>query len=137
MVKVVGTRDFGEIHTLSCAVQVFEPGIGIAHFEQQTLAQSLVDALVDLGLTVLTDETLFSDEGVYELEFSQLVVAVDGVFGGGLDPHALQLLLQTLVLLLRQVLLELGRICSVAPLQQQLQFGRGGVVVVECPLAGV
>jgi len=73
---------------------------------------------------------------VHELHLGQLVVSVDGVLGGRLQPETLQLLLEALILTLGQVLVELGGVWPVAVGQFVLELGGGGGVLVHAPGAG-
>jgi len=59
------------------------------------------------------------------------------VFAWGFDVRALELLLERLVLLLRQVLVEERGVGSSATLHFELDFGGHGLVLVDDPLAGV
>jgi len=100
-----------EVVFLGLQLQVMDPFVAVADLLQQGESECALDALVDLLLGVLAYQALFLHKGVYELELSELVVAVDGVLGGCLDLDAQQFLLQALVLLLGQVLVELALAC--------------------------
>jgi len=82
-----------EVAALGLQLQVVDPLVAVADFEEQAEAERELHALVDLGLGVLGDERLVRHERVDELQLGQLVVAVHGVLGGRLELDALQLLL--------------------------------------------
>jgi len=100
-------RLLSEVVFLGLQLQVMDPFVAVADLLQQGESECALDAFVDLLLGVLANQALFLHKGVYELELSELVVAVDGVLGGCFDLDAQQFLLQALVLLLGQVLVEL------------------------------
>eukprot|EP00341_Mesodinium_pulex_P000423 CAMPEP_0116952542 /NCGR_PEP_ID=MMETSP0467-20121206/40806_1 /TAXON_ID=283647 /ORGANISM="Mesodinium pulex, Strain SPMC105" /LENGTH=308 /DNA_ID=CAMNT_0004637857 /DNA_START=283 /DNA_END=1210 /DNA_ORIENTATION=+ len=137
VVEVDVAQRSGEVALLGLELEVVDPFVAVADLEQQRETQGRVDALVDFGLGVFGDQGLLRHEGVDELELGQLVVAVDGVLGGGLDLDAGQDLLERLVLLLGQVLVEVGGRSLVAADQSQEQFGGVLVVLVHVPLAAL
>jgi len=72
---------------------------------------------------------------VLELQLSQIVVAVDGVLGGRLHLDSQQFVLETFVLLLGQVIVELALARLGAAGQRQPEFGTVSIFIVDVPLA--
>jgi len=130
-------RLLSEVVLLGLQLQVVDPLVAVADLLQQGESERAIDALVDFLLGVLADQALLLDKCVYELELSELVVAVDGVLGGRFDLDAQQFLLQTLVLLLGQVLVEITLACLGAAGECQPQLGTASIFLVDFPLAAV
>jgi len=126
-----------EVAFLGFKVEIVDPFVAVADLLEQGEAESAVNPLVDLLLGVLADQTLLLYKGMYELEICQLVVAVDGVLGGCLDLDAHEFVLQTLVLLLGQVLVELALARLGAAGEFQPQLRTIVVLLVDFPLAAV
>lgn len=127
----------GEVALLSFEVEVVDPLVAVSDLEEQGESEGGVDALVDLCLGVFGDQGLFRDESVDELQLSKIVVAVDGVLRWGLDLDTGEDVLEGLVLLVRQVLVQVAHASLVAAGQGQEQLGGVFVVLVHVPLAAL
>jgi len=125
--------EFAEGGRLGDILNIFYPFVTVADLEEQAETESVLDAQVDLALGVLAHQTAFGHEGVHELHLGQLVVAVDGVLRGCLQPEPLQLLLETFVLALGKVLVDLRSILSIAVSHLVLEFGGSRGVLVHAP----
>jgi len=136
VVEGSSSGELTECSSLGDGLHVFDPLVAVADLEEQTEPERVLDPLVHLALGLLADQRAFGDQSVHELHLGQLVVSVDGVLGGRLQPESLQLLLEALVLTLGQVLVELGGVWSVAGGHLVLELGGGGGVLVHAPGAG-
>lgn len=113
----------GEVSFLSLKLEVMDPLVSVSDLEKDGESESLLHSFVDFGLSILGNEGFFRNEGVNELQLCQLVVSIHSVLGWSLDLDSLQLLLQRLVLLLRQVVVEEGISLLFTSSQGEEHFG--------------
>jgi len=68
------------------------PFISVSNFEENTEPKSLLNARINFSLGVCRDKTTFDNECVNELHFSQIVMAIYGMFRWSLELYTLQLI---------------------------------------------